>query len=95
MARKILSDEQKKLNEVKHLYQKQQNKKFNYSVDNFDIDHLHENSIQFKWKHKSWNVWMKGGTGITETKNIVTRYIEECNKPYGKRNFSQFHSVSC
>ena len=89
--RRIISDDQKKINEVKHLYKKQQKKKFNYSLDDFSIDLL-----SGKWKHKDWKVWMKGvpSGDYAETKEIVKRYIKECKKPYGQRDLSQFHLFS-
>ena len=91
MAKKIISEEQKRFNEVKHLYKKQSKKTFNYSPDDFSIDLL-----SGKWKHKDWKVWMKGAPNAdyVETKKIVLKYIEECKKPYGKRDFSMFHLVS-
>ena len=90
MAKKIISEEQKRINEVKHLYKSQSKKTFNYSPDDFSIDLL-----SGKWKHKDWKVWMKGSPNAdyAETKEIVRKYIEECKKPYGKRDLSQFHLV--
>ena len=91
MAKKIISEEQKRFNEVKHLYKTQSKKTFNYSSDDFSIDLL-----SGKWKHKDWKVWMKGAPNAdyAETKKIVLKYIEECKKPYGKRDLSMFHLVS-
>jgi len=88
MAKKIISDEQKRINEVKHLYENQSKKIFNYSLDDFDI-------IGGNWQHKDWNVWMKGDPNgdYSKTEKIVLKYIEECKKPYGKRDLSQFHLV--
>ena len=89
MAKKIISEEQKKLNDVKNLYTSQKNKKFNYSINDFDI-------IGGNWQHKDWKVWMKGDPNgdYSKTKKIVLKYIEECKKPYGQRDLSQFHLVS-
>jgi hypothetical protein len=86
---KIISDEQKKINELKHFYENQKNKVFNYSIDDFDI-------IGGNWQHKDWKVWMKGDPNgnYSKTKKIVEKYIEECKKPYGQRDLSQFHLVS-
>ena len=86
---KIISDEQKKINELKHLYENQKNKVFNYSIDDFDI-------IGGNWQHKDWKVWMKGDPNgnYSKTKKIVEKYIKECKKPYGQRDLSQFHLVS-
>lgn len=86
---KIISDEQKKINELKHLYENQKNKVFNYSIDDFEI-------IGGNWKHKDWEVWMQGDPigYYSKTKKIVEKYIEECKKPYGQRDLSQFHLVS-
>ena len=85
--KRIISDEQRKINEVKHLYENQKNKVFNYSIDDFEI-------YDSQWKHKDWNVWMKGCGRYDHTKKLVERYIEECKKPYGQRDLSQFHLVS-
>lgn len=91
MAKKFITEEQRKLNEVKNLYKKQQKKKFNYSLDDFSIDLL-----SGKWKHKDWKVWMKGDPNedYSKTKKIVEKYIEECKKPYRKRNLSFVHLVN-
>ena len=86
---RIISDDQRKINEVKHLYKKQQKKKFNYSPDDFSIDLL-----SGKWKHKDWKTWMKGCGRYDHTKKLVERYIEECKKPYGQRDLSQFHTLN-
>ena len=89
--RRIISDDQKKINEVKHLYKKQQKKKFNYSPDDFSIDLL-----SGKWKHKDWKTWMKGDPSgdYAKSKVIVLKYIEECKKPYGQRDLSRFHTLN-
>ena len=87
--KRFISDEQKKINKVKNLYKKQQKKKFNYSINDFDI-------IGGNWQHKDWKVWMKGDPNgdYSKTKKIVEKYIEECKKPYGQRNLSRFHLIS-
>jgi len=87
--KRFISDEQKKINKVKHLYKKQQKKKFDYSINDFDI-------IGGNWQHKDWKVWMKGDPNgdYSKTKNIVLKYIEECKKPYGQRDLSQFHLIN-
>jgi len=84
---KFISDEQKKINELKHLYENQKNKVFNYSIDDFEI-------YDSQWKHKDWKTWYKGCGRYDHTKKLVERYIEECKKPYGQRDLSQFHLVS-
>lgn len=85
MAKSIFSDEQKRLNENKVLFENQKNKVFNYTLNDFVID---ENNDFY---HKSWKTKVKGGNSKSETINIINRYIEECNKPYGKRNLSFIH----
>ena len=89
MKKRIISDEQKRINNVKNLYDTQKNKEFNYSINDFKI-------IGGNWQHKDWKVWMKGDPngGYSKTKEIVIKYIEECKKPYGQRDLSQFHLVS-
>lgn len=84
--RRIISDDQRKINEVKHLYKKQRQKKFNYSLDDFEI-------YDSQWKHKDWKTWMKGCGRYDHTKKLVEQYIAKCNKPYGQRNLSKFHLV--
>ncbi len=87
--KRIISDEQKRINEVRELYDSQRNKEFNYSIDDFNI-------IGGNWQHKNWKVWMKGDPNgdYSKTKKIVLKYIEECKKPYGQRDLSQFHLVN-
>ena len=85
--KRIISDEQKRLNEVKSLYNNQKNKSFNYSIDDFEI-------YDSQWKHKDWKTWMKGCGRYDHTKKLVDRYIEECKKPYGQRDLSQFHTLN-
>ena len=86
MKKRIISEEQKRLNEVKSLYNNQKNKSFNYSIDDFEI-------YDSQWKHKSWKTWMKGCGRYDHTKRLVEKYIAECKKPYGKRNLSEFHLI--
>ena len=81
---KIISDEQKKLKEMKNLYVNQKNRKFDYSIDDFDI-------YDSQWKHKDWKTWCKGYGRYDKTKELVERYIIECKKPYGKRDLSFIH----
>ena len=87
--KRIISNEQKRINEVRGLYESQRNKEFNYSINDFDI-------ISGNWQHKDWKVWMKGDPNgdYSKTKKIVLKYIEECKKPFGKRDLSQFHLVN-
>ena len=37
---------------------------------------------------------MKGCGRYDHTKKLVERYIEECKKPYGHRDLSQFHTLN-
>lgn len=85
MAKSIFSDEQKRLNENKVLFENQKNKVFNYTLNDFVID---ENN---NFYHKSWKTKVKGGNSKSETIDIINLYIEECNKPYGKRNLNFIH----
>lgn len=80
--------EQLRIKEMQKLYVSQSKKKFDYSPDDFSIDLL-----SGKWKHKSWKTWMLGDPSgdYLKSKEFVLKYIEECKKPYGKRNLSQFH----
>ena len=85
MARIILSDEQKRINEVQHLYESQKNKVYDFSVDDFIIDNANN------FKHKSWKTKVKGGIDRNETIAIIERYITECNKPLNERNLDFIH----
>lgn len=84
MSKKILSPEMEMLNKVQGLYEKQRNKKFNYNIDDFEI-------YDSQWKHKDWKTWCKGAGRYDKTKEIVEKYIEECNKPLEERNLSFIH----
>ena len=89
--KRIISDEQKRMNEVKHLYENQKKRIFDYSLSDFYIEPISEGAITFKWKHKNWKTWVKGTKGYTATQDIINKYIIECNKPYGNRNLSFIH----
>ena len=82
--KRVYDPEQLRIQSMQKLYVSQRNKSFNYNIDDFDI-------IGGNWKHKSWKTWMKGNENYSETKKIVLKYIEECKKPYGCRNLSEFH----
>lgn len=93
MSKKIISENQKRLNEVKVLYQNQKNKKFNYNLEDFIIV-VGDIEGECKWKHKSWKTWVKGYIGydsIGKTRKMIATYILECEKPYGKRNLDFIH----
>ena len=83
MAR-IITEEQKKINEVRGLYVSQSKKEYNYSIDDFVI-------YDSQWKHKNWNTWCKGEGRYDYTKKKVEQYIVECKKPYGKRDLNFVH----
>ena len=87
--KRVYDAEQQRIQEMQKLYTSQSQKTFDYSFDYFDI-------IGGNWQHKDWKVWMKGDPNgdYSKTKKIVLKYIEECKKPYGQRNLSQFHLVS-
>lgn len=89
--KRIISDEQKRMNEVKHLYENQKKRIFDYSLSDFYIEPISEGAIIFKWKHKNWKTWVKGTKGYIATQDIINKYIIECNKPYGTRNLSFIH----
>ena len=84
MSKKIISEDQKRLHEVKVLYDNQKNKKFDYKFEDFEINGN-------TWKYKSWKTFVKGGNNYTETSAIIHKYIAECKKPYGKRNLDFIH----
>ena len=69
----------------------QQSKKYNYKFEDFEIV---PQGVLYNWKHKSWKTWCRGpidGSGIKGVRNMVRRYIAECQKPYGKRDLSFVH----
>ena len=72
----------------------QQSKKYDYKFEDFEIVPVCEGSITFKWRHKSWKTWCAApinGKGVMGVRNMVRRYIAECQKPYGKRDLSFVH----
>jgi hypothetical protein len=89
--KRVYDSEQQRIKEMQKFYTSQSKKTFNYSPDDFSIDLL-----SGKWKHKDWKTWMKGDPSgdYAKSKAIVLKYIEECKKPYGQRDLSQFHLVS-
>jgi hypothetical protein len=67
-------------------YEIAKKKNWNLIKDDFTID---EN---FNFTHTSWKgVFCKGGDTVVATIEIINRYINECNKPYGKRDLSFIH----
>ena len=86
MAKRIISEEQKSINETKKYYDAQRNKQYNYNENDFSIDLL-----TLKWRHKSWKTWCKGSESYEKTKEIIKRYCNECKKPYGTRDLSFVH----
>jgi hypothetical protein len=88
MGKVFLSEAQQTLNNTRHLYERQANKKFNYSFDEFIIDK------HFNFRHKTWRTYVKGGSNLQETTYMINRYIAECNKPYGERNLDFIHLLN-
>ena len=86
MARKIITEEQRRYELSEKLCEQQKNKKFDYKLEDFEI-------YDSQWRHKDWKVWMKGAGRYDQTKKIVENYILECSKPYGERNLDDFHSI--
>ena len=85
--KRVYDAEQQRIKEMQKLYASQKQKAFNYTLDDFEI-------YDSQWKHKDWKTWFKGCGRYDRTKKLVEQYIEECKKPYGQRDFSQFHLVS-
>ena len=85
--KKILDEAQVQRELNTKLIKKQKSKKFNYTFDDFEI-------YDSQWKHKDWKTWCKGCGRYDHTKKLVDRYIEECKKPYGQRDLSQFHTLN-
>ena len=85
--KRVYDPEQQRIQEMQKLYISQRQKTFNYSLEDFEI-------YDSQWKHKDWKTWMKGCGRYDHTKKLVERYIEECKKPYGQRDLSQFHTLN-
>lgn len=67
-------------------YEIAKKKNWNLIQDDFTIDE------KFNFTHTSWKgVFCKGGDTVVATVEIINRYIDECNKPYGKRDLSFIH----
>ena len=82
--KRFYDPEQLRIKAMQKLYASQSKKKFNYTIKDFEI---YPNG----WKHKDWNTWMEGNGNIQKTKVLVEKYIDECKKPYGKRDLSFVH----
>ena len=85
--KRVYDPEQQRIKNMQKLYISQKQKTFNYSLDDFEI-------YDSQWKHKDWKTWCKGCGRYDHTVKLVERYIEECKKPYGQRDLSQFHLIS-
>lgn len=86
MARTIQNPYTVDFDKLKPLYERQKARVYNYSPEDFEVDLLTN-----KWRHKSWKTWMQGGNDYSATKQIIQKYIDECAKPYGTRDLSEFH----
>lgn len=87
--RKLIDEEAQQRQICAAAYEVAKNKKWNLSQEDFNID---EN---LNFTHATWKgVFCKGGDTVIATIEIINRYIDECNKPYGKRDLSFIHLVS-
>lgn len=86
MRKRVYDSEQLRIKEMQKYYESQKNKVFNYTLDDFEI-------YDSQWKHKDWKTWCKGCGRYDHTKQLVERYISECKKPYGTRNFEFVHLI--
>ena len=93
--KRVYDAEQQRIKEMQKLYVSQSQKTFEYKLEDFIIADDENNELGCKWKHKSWNTWMKGSRdawdAVGKTQKMIATYILECSKPYGKRNLSMFH----
>ena len=88
MGKRIITPEEKYRNDMAVLYEEAKNKKWNFKLEDFTID---EN---FNFTHKDWKgTYCKGGNSVAETVELINRYIEDSNKPYGTRDLSWLHLV--
>ena len=89
MGKRIITPEEKYRNDMAVPYEEAKNKKWNFKLEDFTID---EN---FNFTHKDWKgTYCKGGDSAAETVEMINRYIEEINKPYGTRDLSWLHLVT-
>lgn len=72
---------------LQKLQDMQKSKLYKYNLDDFTIDENHNIS------YKGWKTKIQGGKNVIETIEIINKYIEECEKPYGKRDLSFVHLV--
>lgn len=82
----MLSPEMQQYKRYNNLYTEKASKVYNYTIDEFEI-------YDSQWKHESWKTWCKGAGRYDETKKIVERYIEECNKTPENCDLSFVHLV--
>ena len=88
MGKRIITPEEKYRNDMAVLYEEAKNKKWNFKLEDFTID---EN---FNFTYKDWKgTYCKGGDSAAKTVEMINRYIEESNKPYGARDLSWLHLV--
>jgi hypothetical protein len=86
--KKIVDEEAIRREICAKAYEKAKNKKWDLTQEDFILD---ENN---NFTHATWKgVFCKGGTTVVATMEIINRYIDECNKPYGERDLSFIHLV--
>ena len=85
--KRVYDPEQLRIQNMQKLYVSQKKKKFDYSLDDFE-------NCGGCWKHKDWKLWMKGDPSYSKTQEIIKHYIDECKKPYGKRDLSFVHACT-
>ena len=84
----FFDEEDERRKALRAAYKAAENKKWNLVDEEFTIDE------DFNFTHTSWKgVFVKGGTTVIATMEIINKYIEECNKPYGERDLSFIHLV--
>lgn len=73
---------------LQRLQDKQRLKEYKYNLEDFKIDE--NNNIS----HPEWKgTKIQGGNSVIESVEIINKYINECEKPYGKRDLSFVHLV--
>ena len=86
--KKVLDDEVVRRKELEIAYDAAKNKVWTFNEEDFTID------PKFNFTHATWKgTYCKGGESLVDTIEIINRYIDECQKPYGKRNLSFIHIV--
>ena len=88
MAKRYITSEEKYRNKMAKMYDEAKNKVWDFNLEDFKINE------KFNFTHKSWNgTYCKGGKSVSETVELINKYIEESKKPWMQRDLSWLHLV--